>query len=666
MATPAGFENKVAFVWKIADKLRGHLKPHEYGTVMLPTLVLFRLDAVLEPTKQAVLAKAATLDLMSPGADKILRKVARQPFYNTSPLTMKTMLSDDKNIAAQLRQYIAAFSPGAAEVLEEYHYDATITRLDKAGVLYAVLGDFADIELHPKYVSNEAMGYIFEELLRKFSEMSNETAGEHYTPREVIRLMVNLLFAEDTDALTGPAPVRTLYDPAAGTGGMLTIASNYLAELNPNALLEVFGQELNPETWAIARSELMMRGAEADRMVLGNSFTQDDYAGTHFDYVLANPPYGVDWKTYADPIKTEAATKGYAGRFGAGLPRISDGSFLFLQHMISKMKPVIDRPETPWTDGGSRIGIVLSGSPLFSGGAGSGESEIRRWIIENDWLEGIVALPDQMFYNTGISTYVWIVTNRKTAERASTVTLVDARELGTKMRKSLGDKRKELTAEAIAEITRLFRDALDIAASADPNPRVKVMRNEEFGYARLTVERPMRRVWRVDEATLAGLAEDTATALADLNGHSWTTEKAARIAVGACGLDTKQINTVAKTIAVYDADAEPINAKKGHGYEADPDLRDQENIPVPAGYLDLDERARTKAVREAAEKHLAEEIHPYVPDAWIDHDKTRIGYEIPFIRQFYVYTPPRPVAEIRADIDALEEQIQEWMKGIAG
>jgi type I restriction enzyme M protein len=294
MATPPGFENKVAFIWKIADKLRGHLKPHEYGTVMLPTLVLFRLDAVLEPTKQAVLAKAATLDLMSPGADKILRRVAKQPFYNTSPLTMKTMLSDDKNVAAQLRQYIAAFSPGAAEVLEEYHYDATITRLDKAGVLYAVLGDFADIELHPKHVSNEAMGYIFEELLRKFSEMSNETAGEHYTPREVIRLMVDLLFAEDTDALTGPAPVRTLYDPAAGTGGMLTVASNYLAELNPNALLEVFGQELNNETWAIARSELMMRGAEADRMVLGNSFTQDGYASTRFDYMLANPPYGVD------------------------------------------------------------------------------------------------------------------------------------------------------------------------------------------------------------------------------------------------------------------------------------------------------------------------------------------------------------------------------------
>jgi type I restriction enzyme M protein len=666
MSTPAGFENKVAFIWKIADKLRGHLKPHEYGTVMLPTLVLFRLDAVLEPTKQAVLAKAASVGVNGgAGADRILRRAAQQSFYNVSPLTMKSMLSDDKNVAAQLRQYIAAFSPGAAEVLEEYHYDATITRLDKAGILYAVLSDFADVELHPAVVSNEAMGYIFEELLRKFSEMSNETAGEHYTPREVIRLMVDLLFAEDAEALSGPAPVRTVYDPAAGTGGMLNIASDYLLDLNPNAIVEVYGQELNPETWAIARSELLMKGADADRMVLGNSLTNDGFPGVHFDYALANPPYGVDWKAYAEPIKAEHATKGFHGRFGAGLPRISDGSFLFLQHMISKMKPVHDRPETAWVDGGSRIAIVLSGSPLFSGGAGSGESEIRRWIIENDLLEGIVALPDQMFYNTGISTYVWIVTNRKPAERAGTVTLVDARELGTKMRKSLGDKRKELTPEAIKEISRLFKEAVEIVGATEPDPRVKVMRNEQFGYARLTVERPMRRTWRIDEMTLAGMPEETAAALVGLAATSWPTEKEAKAALSARGLPTKQLTAVLKTIAVYDANAEAIKAKKGTGFEADPELRDQENIPLPAGYLDLDEIAQVKAVREAAEKHLAEEIHPYVPDAWLDHDKTRIGYEIPFTRQFYVYTPPRPVAEVRADVEALEAQIQQWMQGLA-
>lgn len=665
MGVPAGFEDKVGFVWRIADKLRGHYKPHEYGTVVLPTLVLFRLDAVLEPTKAKVLAKAAALNPASPGTDKLLRRAAGKPFYNTSPLTMKTMLSDDKNIAAQLQQYVSAFSPGATEVLDAYRYHATINRLDKARVLYAVLGDFADIDLHPKAVSNEAMGYIFEELLRRFSEMSNETAGEHYTPREVIALMVDLLFAEDNKALTGVAPVRTVYDPAAGTGGMLTVAAHRLHEMNSSITVEVFGQELNPETWAIARSELMMRDDEAEHMVFGNSFTQDGYPDRQFDYMLANPPYGVDWKAYADPIKAEAATKGFDGRFGAGLPRISDGSFLFLQHMLSKMKPVADRPETSWTDGGSRIAIVLSGSPLFSGGAGSGESEIRRWIIENDWLEGIVALPDQMFYNTGISTYVWVLTNRKPANRVGTVTLVDAREFGTKMRKSLGDKRKELTDDAIAEISRLFADAPELVAGKSTEQRVKLMRNEEFGFARLTVERPMRRVWRVDETTSADLDDETAAALAPLAGKSWTTEKQAKAALSACVLDTKAANAALKAIAVYDENAEPIKAKKGSGFEPDPDLRDQENISLPAGYLDLDETAQVKAVRDAAERHLADEIHPYVPDAWIDHDKTKIGYEIPFTRQFYVYTPPRPVAEIRAEIDAIESKIQSWIRGLA-
>jgi type I restriction enzyme M protein len=671
LATPAGFENKVAFIWKIADKLRGHLKPHEYGSVMLPTLVLFRLDAVLEPTKPAVLARMQGLDLNSPAADALLKRAAGGlPFYNTCPLSMKTMLSDDKNIAAQLQTYVAGFSPAAADVLDAFGYQQTIARLDKAGVLYAVLGDFADIELHPDVVSNEAMGYIFEELLRKFSEMSNETAGEHYTPREVIRLMVDLLFDEDADALAGQSPVRTVYDPAAGTGGMLTMADQRLRELNPAATVEMSGQELNPETWAIACSELMMRGVAPERMAPGNSLVDDAFRGTRFDYVLANPPYGVDWKAYADPIKAEALTAGGSNRFQAGLPRISDGSFLFLQHMISKMKPASAAgnggpPASRGVagGGGSRLAIVLSGSPLFSGGAGSGESEIRRWIIENDLLEGIVGLPDQMFYNTGISTYVWIVTNRKPAERAGTVTLVDARDLGTKMRKSLGDKRKELTRDAIDEIARLFRDAVELKGA---DTRVKVMRNQDFGFARLTVERPMRRTWRVDETTTSALSPELSAAVAPLLGTSWPEEKEARIAVSACGLDTSQINTVLKSIAVHDADADPINAKKGGGYEADADLRDQENIPLPDGYLSMSAAKQVDAVRAAAEKHLVDEIHPYVPDAWIDHDKTKIGYEIPFTRQFYFYTPPRPVAEIRADIDVLETQIQEWMQGLGG
>jgi type I restriction enzyme M protein len=534
---------------------------------------------------------------------------------------------------------VNAFSPGAVEVLEQYRFDDKVTRLDKAGILYQVLGDFADMDLHPDAVSNESMGYVFEELLRKFSEMSNETAGEHYTPREVIRLMVNLLFAEDNDALTGPAPVRTVYDPAAGTGGMLTVAEAYLTQLNAQARVEVYGQELNPETWAIARSDLMIKGADPDRMVLGNSLTEDGWSGQRFDYMLANPPFGVDWKAYADPIRVEAEARGWDGRFGAGLPRISDGSMLFLQHMISKFKPLTD---AAGVDGGSRMGIVLSGSPLFSGAAGSGESEIRRWIIEGDLLEGIVALPDQMFYNTGISTYVWILTNRKPADRRGRVVLVDARESGSKMRKSLGDKRKELTDDAISEISRLFTDALDT-----DDARVKVMANQDFGFARLTVERPLRRVWEVD-------------------GVRFDSEKAAKAAIQKANpaAEPKAITALLKTAATTDPDADPVQAKGGW-FEPDADLRDQENIPLPAGYLTMDEAGQVAAVRAAADAHLAAEIHPYVPDAWIDHGKTKIGYEIPFTRQFYVYTPPRPVAEIRAEIDTLEAEIQELMRGLA-
>ncbi len=638
---PEGFQDKVAFVWKVADKLRGHFKPHEYGSVMLPLLVLRRLDAVLEPTKAKVLSVAQGRE-DNAGTRALLRKAAGQQFFNTSPLTFTTLLNDDKNVAAALRNYINGFSPDAVEVLEEYRFDDKITRLDKAGILYQVLGDFADLDLHPDVVSNEAMGYIFEELLRRFSEMSNETAGEHYTPREVIRLMVSLLFCEDEDALSGERPVRTIYDPAAGTGGMLTVAQKTLKGMNPNALMEVYGQELNPETWAIARSDLMISGSGPSRMQLGNTLTDDKWADQKFDYELANPPFGVDWKAYADPIKAEAEMLGWDGRFGAGLPRVSDGSMLFLQHMISKFKPVADDPNTKWVDGGTRMGIVLSGSPLFSGAAGSGESEIRRWIIEGDLLEGIVALPDQMFYNTGISTYVWILTNRKPEDRRGKVVLVDAREMGSKMRKSLGDKRKELTDEAIAEITRLFVEALEV-----DDPRVKVMRNEQFGFARLTVERPLRRMWEID-------------------GQRLLSEKAAKVLLVERnpGADTKTVNALLKAAATTDESADPVNVKKGGGFEPDADLRDQENIPLPAGYLAMSPEKQVEAVRAAAETHLQQEVHPYVPDAWVDHEKTKIGYEIPFTRQFYVYSPPRATSEIRSEIEQLGQEIEQLMAGL--
>lgn len=656
MSAPHGFEDKVAFVWKVADKLRGNFRPHEYGQVMLPLLVLRRLDCVLEPTKPAVLAKVTELEAAGiSNPDRVLKKVAGQKFYNTSPLTLTTVLADDKNVAANLRTYVNGFSPGAVEVLEEYRFDDKITRLDKAGILYQVLGDFVGLDLHPNTVSNEAMGYVFEELLRKFSEMSNETAGEHYTPREVIRLMVALLFAEDAEALSGPAPVRTIYDPAAGTGGMLTVSGTYLHDLNPAIDVQVYGQELNPETWAIARSDLMIKGNDPERMVLGNSLTADGWADRKFDYCIANPPYGVDWKAYADPIKAENAAQEPNGRFNAGLPRISDGSFLFLQHMISKMKPVDDRPETPWIDGGGRIAIVLSGSPLFSGAAESGESNIRRWIIENDWLEGIVALPDQMFYNTGISTYVWILTNDKADEDRGTVKLIDARELGTKMRKSLGDKRKELTPAAIEEVVRLYGGARDEYAD---DARVKVLTNETFGFQRITVERPMRRRW---EVTAKAVADEPYAAYASLVGQRYETEKALLSEVPA--LTTAQKRAFVKACAVADPEAPIVKGRAGK-VEPDPDLRDQENVPLPARWLDLDDEAREKALIETSESHLENEIRPYVADAWIDHSKTKVGFEIPFTRQFYVYTPPRPVEQIAQEIKDLEGQIQHWMNGL--
>lgn len=562
-------------------------------------------------------------------------------------------------MASNLNSYIRAFSPSASEVLDKYGFPDKIKKLEEQGLLYQIIGKFADLDLSEETVSNEAMGYVFEELLRKFSEMSNETAGEHYTPREVIRLMVNLLFIEDSKALAGQKPIRSIYDPACGTGGMLSIAEEYLHDLNPNIKLNVFGQELNPETWAIARSDLMIKGQDPTRITLGNSLNNEDgHAGKQFDYCISNPPYGVDWKKYQEPIEKEHKTKGFDGRYGAGLPRVSDGSFLFIQHMISKMKPIADKPETKdITEGGSRIAIILSGSPLFSGQAGSGESEIRRWIIENDLLEGIVAMPDQMFYNTGIGTYIWILSNRKDKNSKGIVRLVDAREFGTKMRKSLGDKRKELTLDAIEEITNLYSNTT--ANSSDK--RVKVMKNEEFGFARLTIDRPLRRIWRVDEEILPLVPAALRPKLAELLGTTFMSEKEVADAVFGLGFDSKDAKAAIKAIATTDSAAPPVRGKK-YDFEADPDLRDSENISLPAGFIQMNDGERKNAVEKLAEEHLINEIHPYVSDSWVDHSKTKIGYEIPFTRQFYTYIPPRPVAELRSEIESLEQQIQVLMR----
>ncbi len=659
---PQGFQDKVAFVWKVADKLRGTFKQHEYGSVMLPLLVLRRMDAVLAPTKDAVVAKAATFAHIGEGEDALLKKVSGHRFYNTAPWTFATLLNDDKNLADNLAAYVRRLSRDAYRVMEAYNVDDKIARLDRAGLLYAVMADFADLDLRPVTVSNEAMGYMFEELLRKFSEMSNETAGEHYTPREVITLMVDLLLTGQASAelTTNPIPVRTVYDPAAGTGGMLMGAMHRIKAMNPKAIVSVFGQELNDETWAIAQSDLMIQDVDPGHMRNGNTLTQDAFGTAKFDFILANPPYGVDWKAYATPIRDEHEKQGHQGRFGAGLPRVSDGSLLFLQHMLSKMKP-----------SGSRVAIVLSGSPLFSGAAGSGESEIRRWIFENDWLEGIVALPDQMFYNTGISTYVWILTNDKADADRGLVRLIDARESGSKMRKSLGDKRKELTGDAIAEVARLYGGALGEFAG---DPRVKVLANEAFGFQRITVERPLRRRWEVTLDALAALESSKpwvawkgargSDAFAPLVGTRFATAAALTAAIRKADAATPLpvVRELVKLAAVADPEAPIVTGKTGP--EPDADLRDAENIPLPAGWLALDDKARDKALIDSAEAHLRSEIHPYVPDAWIDHTKTKVGFEIPFTRQFYVYTPPRPVAEIAAEIKDLETQIQGWMKDL--
>jgi type I restriction enzyme M protein len=653
-------KNHAAFIWSVADLLRGTYKQSEYGKVVLPLVVIRRLDCVLEPTKDAVLTRAKSLKGKVENVEPVLRSVAGQQFYNTSPLDFRRLLDDPNNIAPNLRAYIGGFSDAARDVIDRFDFNTQIARLDKANLLYKVVARFADIDLHPEAVSNIEMGYLYEELIRRFSELSNETAGEHFTPREVIRLMVNLLFIEDEKALTKKGVVRTLLDPAAGTGGMLSVAEDHLRSLNPDARLEVFGQELNDETYAICRSDMMLKGQDASHIVAGNSFSEDGHKGARFDYLLANPPFGVEWKNVEDQVRAEAATKGFGGRFGAGLPRINDGSFLFLQHMISKMKPP--------SEGGSRLAIVFNGSPLFTGGAGSGESEIRRWIIENDWLEAVVALPDQLFYNTGISTYFWIVTNRKSSERKGKVQLFDAREHCVKMRKSLGEKRKEISGEQIDDITRLYGDFAE-------EEKVKIIPNELFGFMRITVERPLRLRWEAAEDTAERLAEDKAWAklseaeqeeLADRLGKlvgTSTTER--KVLADKLGAVPKAISKALwKVLAVQDPDAPVVTDTKGRP-EPDPDLRDNENVPLPAVPVewaeDPSERLASVEYRTAVEDYMRDEVLPYVPDAWVDHTKTKIGYEIPLTRHFNRYVPPRPLEEIDAEIKALEKEIQDLL-----
>ncbi|MBW4701232.1 SAM-dependent DNA methyltransferase [Micromonospora sp. RL09-050-HVF-A] len=643
------------FIWSVADLLRGDYKQSEYGRVILPLTVLRRLDCVLAPTKDAVLDRHRQLRASGvQNVDPVLRRAAGLSFYNTSEMSFRRLLGDQDHVALNLRAYIGGFSPGAVDVLEKYGFDTQIGRLAEAGLLYQVVAKFADIDLHPDVVSNHQMGYVFEELVRRFSEISNETAGEHFTPREVIRLMVNLLLAPDEDDLVTPGIVRKVYDPACGTGGMLSEAQEHIEAHNAHATVEVYGQELNGETYAICRSDMMLKGGDPTKIAFGNSFSQDGHDGERFDYMLANPPFGVEWKKVENYVKAEHA-RGHAGRFGAGLPRINDGSLLFLQHMIAKMK----RPE----DGGSRLAIVFNGSPLFTGAAGSGESEIRRWILENDLLEGIVALPDQLFYNTGISTYFWILTNRKDASRRRKVVLLDGRDHWTKMRKSLGDKRKLLTDDHIAELTRAYVDALTIADDPEhpQHAKVKVFATTDFGYQRITVERPLRLRFEVTDETVALLAEaravlkyaDRESLLAgarSLIGTSSATRAEFAMRLNGLGkLPAAVEKAVWEAFSVSDPEGEVQTDRKGKPLP-DTDLRDNENVPLDEDIHD----------------YLKREVLPHVEGAWIDESKTKIGYEIPITRHFYVYKPPRPLTEIDAEIKALEVEIQSLLGEVTG
>ncbi len=604
-----------ALIWSVADLLRGDFKQSEYGRVILPFTILRRLDCVLAPTKAAVLAEhQAKTEAGMPFEAFVLRQSC-QTFYNVALLDLPALMGDQDNLRANLHSYVQGFADDVRDIFERFDFANTVERLHKANLLYLVTEKFVQIDLLPKHVDNVQMGLVFEELIRKFAEISNETAGEHFTPREVIRLMVNLLFIEDDDALTKPGTVRTIYDPTAGTGGMLSVAGEHLAAINPNSRLTMFGQELNAESYAICKADMLIKGQNVRNIILGNTLSEDGLPGKRFDYMLSNPPFGVEWKKVEKEIRKEAEERGFAGRFGPGLPRVSDGSLLFLLHLIAKMRPA--------EQGGSRMGIVLNGSPLFTGGAGSGESEIRRYVLENDLVEAIVALPTDMFYNTGISTYVWILTNRKVEDRQGWVQLIDASSFWQKMRKSLGAKRKELSDAHIADITRMFGDFLEIdqAIVLDAKgkeisrtalfpgvdrpeapeggkvkivPLAKVFRNEEFGYRTITVEHPLR----------------------DAQG---------KVVLGERG---------------------KLKGKP----QPDASLRDTENVPLA----------------EDVAAYFKREVLPHAQDAWIDHEKTKVGYEIPFNRHFYVFEPPRDLAEIDADLKRSTDRIKAMIEGLAG
>lgn len=657
------FNEKADFIWSIADLLRGDYKQSEYQKVILPLTVLRRLDCVTKPNKEDVLKRYE--QLQEQGIENVapsLKKASGEKVYNTSEYTFESLCDDPEQIASNLQYYINSFDEETKEIFDKFDFNHQIQRLDEADLLFQVMQEFAEIDLHPDAVPNEEMGYIYEELIRKFNELSNETAGEHFTPREVIELMVNLIFDEDDVALSEEGAVRTVYDPACGTGGMLSVAENYVREFNEGANLHVFGQELNPESYAICNSDMLIKGQEPENIAYGNSFTADGFPDRKFDYMLSNPPFGVSWKKVKDQIEREHDEQGFAGRFGAGTPRTNDGAFLFLQHMISKMKS----PD----EGGSRIAIVFNGSPLFNGGPNSGESAIRRWILENDWLEAIVGLPENLFYNTGIRTYIWVLSNDKPEDRANKVQLIDAQDLYSEMDESLGEKRHELTQEHIDEISRIFGDI-------KANGRSKIVPTEEFGYRRIVIDRPLRMSFQATDERIESLDDERAftnrdeetqeavkEALRSLDSEKqWMDRKKfideVELRFNMNGIDVRNsvYNAIERALGEQNIEAEICRDGNGNP-EHDSDLRERERVPLGTDPYE----------------YFEQEIEPYLENAWInessdyhddkDGDLGVVGYEINFDRYFYEYTSPRPVSELNKEINKLEKEISDMIRDL--
>jgi len=652
-------------IWQIADLLRGPYRPPQYERVMLPMTVLRRFDCVLAGTKEKVLAahdkhkSKSGSKITGDALDRILDKVAGQKFHNHSPLDFAKLKGDPDHIDKHLVSYINGFSANVRRIFDYFEFGNEIERMREANILYLVVSKFAEIPLHPSVVPNSQMGLAFENLIRRFNELANETAGDHFTPREVIRLMISILFISDDKLLSGDA-VRTMLDPACGTGGMLAEAQNYLTQHNLDAKLYTYGQDYNKRAFATAASDMLIKevahNGAGENIKFGDTFTDDQFQGKRFDYLLANPPFGVDWKKQQKDIVREHESRGFDGRFGAGLPRVNDGSLLFLQHMISKFEP--NQPAQQ--KHGSRLAIVFSGSPLFTGGAGSGESNIRKWIIENDWLEAVVALPEQMFYNTGIGTYIWIVTNRKEKRRKGKVHLFDARDIYIPMRRSLGDKRRKIgegpNAEEGAEPDQID-EIVKAYGKFDTSARSRTFQNDEFGYTRVTVERPLRLRYQ--------MSTDAKSRYLDAVPHLLDDVQAIDAALGREPIDDwnaveERIGTIIEeresrwkqaehklfreVFTVREPSATPVMAAKPTKYskcEPDANLRDFENVPLT----------------ESIETYFEREVKPYVPDAWMDREKDIVGYEINFNRHFYTFQPPRPLAEIDADLKKAEEEI---------